>query len=312
MTIGIAVSGPGAAAAALAALAAVEAVGRGAIGGFVSLTAISGVGGLLTATTQRGGSAAVRASNPCGGALETARLVVLMSSGPDRPEPLTQFTPGDAQAGLVTGHRLPNMPAASGAPPNVTALRGMADGMTPERAIEAALSGDPDFDAGLIAMNLSGRIALANTPAVDSRDDLGAALVADAATGLAVGVLHNSIHPHRALADLAVAAAIDSISPSDRSDSEASVMGLAISDGAPGRRLVLDPRNGRPAGFIAADPVWRAGWWEGSPVRRGDPVVCGDTVVGRVCREAYCILSDGIVTGARGGDTVGWTWQADR
>src|SRR3546814_12745762 len=57
MTIGIAVSGPLAGLAAFRALSAVERVGRGDIGGFASFVAISGAGGLLTADTQRGGTA---------------------------------------------------------------------------------------------------------------------------------------------------------------------------------------------------------------------------------------------------------------
>jgi hypothetical protein len=307
VTIGIAVSGPGAARAALAALAAVEAVGRGAIGGFVSLVAIAPDGTLLSAGTQRGGSAALfPAGWPEG--LADARLAALMSSGPDRPEPLSQFTPADPAAGLVTGHRLPNMPAASGAPPNRTALRALADGMSPEDAVAAALDPEPEFDAGLIAMDLSGRIALADTKAVATRDDAGAGLASDKATGLRIGVLHNSIHPHRPLADLVLAAALDSVAPADRCDATAEVTGLAVRDGPPGRRLVLDPETGMPAAFEAADPSWRADWWEGSPVRRGDPVLSGGLRVGRVTRESYCILADGVITSARGGDTVGWVW----
>lgn len=310
MTIGIAVSGTGATAAALAALAAVEAVGRGAIGGFVSLVAVTETGQIAAASTQRGGSAALWDGRTPPPGFGSARLAALMSSGPDRPQPLRQFTPGDAQAGLVTGHRLPNMPTVTGAPPNLTALQGLAAGRSPADAIAAALAADPDFDAGLIAIDLLGRIALANTPAVEARDDAGAALVEDARTGLSIAVLHNSIHPHRALADLAVAAAVDRAAPADRADVTASVTGLCVRDGLVGRALILDDGTDRPAGFAAADAVWRAPWWEGSPVRRGDPVCRGDRVVGRVTREAYCILADGVVTGSRGGDLVGWVWEA--
>ncbi len=46
-----------------------------------------------------------------------ARHAALMSSGPNRPSPLAQFTPGDARVGLVTGHRLPNTVGAGGDPP---------------------------------------------------------------------------------------------------------------------------------------------------------------------------------------------------
>ena len=115
MTIGIAVHGPQAARAALAGLEAVEAVGRGAIGGFVSLSVITPGRKLIDLGVQRGGAQAMLAQ-PGMAQTDGARLAVLMSSGPDRPEPLSQFTPCDPAAGLITGHRLPNMPGPDGIP----------------------------------------------------------------------------------------------------------------------------------------------------------------------------------------------------
>ena len=85
MTIGIAASGPHAAKAIIAALAAVEAIGTGAIGGFVSLAAISG-GVLHRAQTQTGGGRALF-EGPTPPHFLEANLAVLMSSGPNRPAP---------------------------------------------------------------------------------------------------------------------------------------------------------------------------------------------------------------------------------
>ena len=90
MTIGIAAHGPNAGLAVVRALAAVEAIGRGAIGGFVSLVAIGVDGRIERAVIQRGGSATLfGAAGHVPSSIATSRVVGLMSSGPDRPEPLS-------------------------------------------------------------------------------------------------------------------------------------------------------------------------------------------------------------------------------
>src|SRR3546814_7427510 len=116
------------------ALSAVGRVGRGDIGGFASFVAISGAGGLLTADTQRGGTATLfGAKGTPPPAFASARLVALISSGPDRPEPLMQFTPADAAVGMVSGHRLPNTPGVDGRPLNLAVLARLQQGETPDR-----------------------------------------------------------------------------------------------------------------------------------------------------------------------------------
>lgn len=304
MTIGIAVHGPDAARAALAGLRAVEAVGRGAIGGFVSLSALSPDRRLVNLGTQRGGAGAAL-SRPELDGLGPCRLAVLMSSGPDRPEPLTQFTPGDPAAGLMTGHRLPNMPGPGGEAPNLVALGAMGEGAAPEAAIELALSANPSLDAGLIAMSPDGRIALANSRSVAVRDDIGAALVVE--PGLSIGILHNSIFPHQALADLAVSAIRDRISPLDAAARSGPAIGLEVLEGDDGGCLLVDPVTRAMLAFRAEGAEWRRAAWEGCPVRRGDPVLAGGRVIGHVVGEAYCVLRSGRVTATRGGAEVSWT-----
>ncbi|WP_238365379.1 DUF6963 family protein [Mesobacterium pallidum] len=302
MTVGIAVSGPGAVPAALAALGAIEAVGRGAIGGFVSLVAIAD-GALLTAGVQRGGTGALR-PDTLGAPFAEARLAALMSSGPDRPEPLVQFTPGDAAVGLMTGHRLPNMPGPGGTPPNLVALGAMRSGAGVVEAIEMALAEAPEADAGLIAMDLSGRIALANSALVARRDDIGAALVEDPGAGLSIGVLHNSIFPARGLAEVAVAAALDLAAPADAIDGEARLVGESVTLGD--MRALDLASDGSVAAITVDDPTWLGPAWEGSVVLRGDPVLRYGRPVGRITREVYCRLENGRIIGARGGEMAAW------
>lgn len=304
MTIGIAVSGPNAGLAALQALRAVEAIGRGAIGGFLSFVAIAAEGELVSADIQRGGGTVLFDGGAPPPRMAEARLAALMSSGPDRPEPLSQFTPADLEAGLLTGHRFPNMAHYGDAPPHLIALERLRAGMSPQEAVAAALAIDPEADSGLIAMDLAGNIALGNSPAVARRDDIGELLVEDATSGLRMGLLHNSVFPHQALAQLALSAAVDAVAPLDRIDGEASVIGVPLTPGDC-RQLVLDA-TGKPLAIVADEQAWFNACWEGSAVRRGDAVHMDGVAVGHVVREVYCVAQDGRVVGGRGGERVGW------
>ncbi|WP_428929361.1 DUF6963 family protein [Marinibacterium sp. SX1] len=305
MTIGIAVCGPDAARAALAGLERVEAVGRGAIGGFVSLSVILPDGTLANLGTQRGGARALLALPGFAG-VRPAGLAVLMSSGPDRPEPLSQFTPGDPAVGLMTGHRLPNMPGPDGIAPNIAALRAMAGGAAPAEAVARALAVDPQLDAGLIAMTTRGELAVLDSPSMAARGDTGSAL--HVSPGLSVAVLHNTIFPHHALADLAVSAVRDHVAPADLAPHSGSALGHVVHPG-PRRALRIGPQG--IAGFEAPGPQWQGAEWDGCPVRRGDPVLSGGRRVGRVVAEAYCILRGGLVTATRGSDTISWSLSDD-
>lgn len=220
MTIGIAAHGPNAGLAIVKALAAVEAVGRGAIAGFVSFVAITAAGGIHRAVTQRGGSTAlfdgdVRSIPAEIAAAETAGL---MSSGPDRPEPLSQFTPADPRIGLVTGHRMPNTIGVSGVNLNDEVLDLMNRGLTPEEAVERVLAANPDADAGIIALAVDGQLHAANTAHVERRGDAGRKLLRSLEEGATVAVLHNAIHPYRPLALLAAEVAMDAMQPKDHPD----------------------------------------------------------------------------------------------
>jgi len=310
MTIGIAVSGPRAGLAAYRALRAVECLGRGAIGGFVSFVAITG-DRLATAECQRGGALALFGGGEPPQEIADARLAGLMSSGPDRPEPLIQFTPADPHVGILTGHRLPNMPPPDGgAPPNLAALKRLSAGSDPVTAVRETLAAAPDADAGLIAMDIHGVIALGNSDLVARRDDLGQALVSDAATALRIGLLHNSIFPVAGLAAAAVAAAIDAVAPADRAEVNGPVVGVPLRPGSD-RAMHVDA-NGLTLSFSYPEDTIVGPDWEGSAVLRGDPVKCDGRVIGRVVREVYCITRNQVVTAGRGGVEIGWRKIAER
>lgn len=214
MTIGIGAYGPNAGRAVYEALCTAEAVGRGAIGGFASFAAIGGDGRLYRAATQRGGSRTLFTEGESTGvpppaAIATALAAVVISSGPDRPEPLEQFVAGDAMAGLVTGHRLPNGPAASGQPLNVEVLDALRSAHSARVAVDAVIEANLEADVGLIAVDLKGGVHARNSARVARRPDLGEAKLEDAATGAAVAVLHNAIRPRSGLAALVAAVALE-------------------------------------------------------------------------------------------------------
>lgn len=306
MTIGIAVSGPMAGLAAFMALRAVERVARGAVGGFVSFVVVTEEGRLLSADTQRGGTTTLFTDGETSGVLPppafaTARLAGLMSSGPNRPEPLLQFTPADPAAGIVTGHRLPNMPGAGGLPLNVAVLERLKRGETPRAAVEAELAANPRADAGLIALALDGGLYAADSALVRQRGDRGRYLGEDAKTGARCAVLHNSIFPVEPLAPLAAAIAFDAMAPADQADFHVTV--------AAGTPLALDGEaclhlgaGGRVERITVTDPVWLGGCHHGAALPHGVAVREGGRLLGRAVFEPYCVVENGILVSLSGLD----------
>lgn len=306
MTIGIAVAGAGAGRAAFAALRAVERVGRGAIGGFVSFAAITEDGRLLRAQTQRGGTLTLFTDGERTGvappaAIAAAPLAVLMSSGPDRPTPLSQFTPGDPHTGLVTGHRLPNLKGACGGPLNAQVLARLSRGASPEEAV-ALLRDNPGADAGVIAVSRTGTMALANTDRVARRDDLGSLLLRDNGAGITVGVLHNAIFPPSALAALAASAAADAIDPADRVDAELLVRaGLPLE---PGPSAAVEVEGDEVVKLTVVGDAWLGERWDGAALMRGAPVLSGGTLLGTIVSEPYCVAEHGHLVSLSGGTSA--------
>lgn len=191
MTIGIVASGLHAGEAVRKAVITAELLGRGAIGGFTVFACMDGNGDVHHVWGQTGGVTALHIPPDwlC------ASKAAVISSGPNRPEPLVQFLPGRDGLGLVSGHRLPNRPSGDTTHPtplNQRVLHLLADQATPQQAVDEVLQANPEADAGLLAINVDGHIGFGNTQRVNRRTDLGqGSLVGDAA---AFAFLHNSIY----------------------------------------------------------------------------------------------------------------------
>jgi hypothetical protein len=291
MTIGIACVGDDPVAAIVAAVLGAELIGRGAIGGFAVLAVLDAAGEFHHSCVQRGGVSALVIPP----AWRSAKVAALISSGPDRPEPLIQFLPGKSGHGLVTGHRLPNTIGADGVALNVAALRLIEAGRAPQDAVDDVLRSAPEIDAGLIAVNSSGTIGFANSARVARRPDLGAAH--RFAHGRGYALLHNSIFgnvtscPHLAaiLGDLAWARLTNT--PGDHALLQLErPVPLRASDCD---RVVLDDEDrivaiesGNPALFAATDASRTVAAAPTMIVRNGERV-------GAAMADLYARIADG-------------------
>jgi hypothetical protein len=216
MTIGIGAHGPGAGLAVFKALQAAERVGRGAIGGFATYAAISADGRLFRHQTQRGGSTTLFIEGESTGVLPpedvaNAVAAAVISSGPERPEPLSQFLAADSAGGLVSGHRLPNGLSVGGSALNIEALDHLIGGKSAKDAINLVIDRNSEADVGLIAVDLQGGVYSRNAARVGRRPDLGHARLEDERISAVVEVLHNAIRPFPATAVIAAAVALDSM-----------------------------------------------------------------------------------------------------
>lgn len=188
MTIGIVCFGDDPVRAAVRAVLGAELLGRGAIGGFTVLALLDADGIFRHTSVQRGGVSGLDIQPQW----HEATIAAIISSGPDRPEPLIQFLPGRDHIGLVTGHRLPNTVGVDARPLNMMALDLLQTGQHPQSAVDSVLDGEPEADAGLIAIDMTGAIGMRNATRAARRPDLGQASRAEA--GRSYALLHNSIY----------------------------------------------------------------------------------------------------------------------
>lgn len=216
MTIGIGAAGPRAGLAVFRGLQAAERVGAGSIGGFATFVAITADGDVLRSETNRGGSRTLFCAGEETGvappdAVVQAPVAGVISSGPDRREPLARFVAADGAVGFVTGHRSPNDVGAGGKPHNDEALARMIAGASARDAVAATLGENAEADVGLIAVDRQGTVFAANSERVGRRPDLGHARREAADIGAVVEVLLNSIRPHASLAPLVAEIALDTM-----------------------------------------------------------------------------------------------------
>ena len=297
MTIGILAHGPNAGRAVFEALQAVERVGRGAIGGYATFVAIGASGSLLRHETQRGGTACLFIDGEATGvepppAVAEARLAAVMSSGPDRPEPLSQFTPADPMAGIVTGHRLPNMPGDDGTPLNLAVLDLMRQGVGATEAVAQVLDRNPNADAGLLAGDIHGGVHARNSRRVARRPDLGHAR-REAPAGVTVEILHNAIRPIAGLAEMAAEIAIEAMLRRAVPDAWIVLSAGAPVIAAPADRVIVD-ESLAVLRIETSDHRLASGRWNCAAIYLGAEIVLQNgRVLGRTIVEPNTIVDEG-------------------
>lgn len=314
MTIGILAVGPNAGLAVFQSLAAAEKVASGAIGGFAAFAAIVAEGDLVRAETQRGGTTTLFTEGERTGvgpppAIAAARLAAVMSSGPDRPAPLSQFVAGEAGVGLVTGHRLPNAAGRGGRAVNLQVLANLAGGMSAREAVERAIAENQEADAGIIACDLAGGVHALNSRRVAARPDLGHARRTDR-SGAVVEVLHNAIRPVASLASLVCDIAMNVMVPADRP-----VGSVVVRAGTPIRagdanRVVM--AAGEVQAVETTDPTVLAGRCNCAAVYLGAEVVDDGHLLGFTIMEPNAVVADGRIVSLSGQATVAIGYRPPR
>lgn len=304
MTIGICARGPNAGLAVFTALRKVEHVAWGSIGGFAVYAVIDAEGRLHRIETPRGGSTTLliegeRTGVEPQGAIAEAPIAALISSGPDRPAPLAGFLCGAAGAGLVSGHRLPNALSKNGRPLNEEALAALREGLSARDAVDRVLDANPEADAGLIAVDLSGGLYARSTARVARRPDLGQARRESGGSRAAVEVLHNSILPGPSVAALAAEVALQTMVPSRRPDGWVTVeAGTPVEAGAEAAVLVDDDMVVRKV--VTTDRTLLCGRCHGAAIYLGTVIRQGDRIVGRTSLEPNVVVEDGRIRSMSG------------
>jgi len=238
MTVAVVCVGPEAGRAAVEALSHVEKVGHGAIGGFAHLAVVvqdnvddgrSAKGRVVRLETQRHGSSSLLGSASSKDVQDVlrAQVAALISSGPDRPTPLSQFVAADESGCVATGHRMPQAQGARGKSLVEDALERMTSGATSEEAVQRVMAENPHADAGLVGADGIGNVFGENSKRVMRRPDVGHARRKQG--NITVEVLANSIGPEgQAIADLAAATAMNVMSPNKPNSSLWLVMGTPV------------------------------------------------------------------------------------
>ncbi|MEB3213692.1 MAG: hypothetical protein VKL39_20255 [Leptolyngbyaceae bacterium] len=308
MTIAIGAYGEKAGTAIFRALQAAEAVGEGAIRGFVMFAIITPDGSLKRYETQRGGTRTLFTDGETTGVeppedVRRAIAAALISSGPDRPQPLSQFLAADAAAGLVTAHRVPQGPSVNNIPLNIEVLKALQAGQSAQAATESVLSQNPQADVGFITIDTRGNLHVQNAPRVQKRSDVGGAYREDASTGAKLAVVHNAIEPHGSLAPLVADIGFRQMVEADP------ILGwVTLTAGAPvvyGDIDAIDvDAEGKVERIVTSDRTFTDRARSGVAIYLHSLVRQNGTVLGRTLFEPICVVDKGHLLEMSGQQTI--------
>jgi len=297
MTIAIAAAGPHAGRAVYEALKAAEKIGTQSIGGFVTFAALTKHGEILRADTQRGGSSTLFVDGERNGVDPPANVAeaiaaALISSGPDRPSPLSQFVPADAAGGLVTGHRMPSALSVNGKSMNYEALDLLVAGRTAQEAVDTVVGQNPMSDCGLIAVDRSGRVYGRNSVRILGRKDVHQAEMTLEGPAGKVIALQNAIQPYKIVAEVAVAVAHQVMRGPIVAEEWISVeSGLPVRLGT--ESAVYCDENLKAQYAVTTDASILKGVQPASAIYLSSAVFRGEKLVGHTVGELLCVVNEG-------------------
>lgn len=306
MTIGIGAVGKNAGLAVWKALNYVERVAVGSVGGFATFAVLNEEGRVNYYCTQRGGSKTLFTFGDSVAEYPPEEVVnataaAVISSGPDRAEPLTMYLAAEDGVGLVTGHRIPSAIGADGLPVNQQVLQIIKEGASAKEAVEAVMRRNPAVDAGLIAVGADGTCGMMNSEKVDARPDNAKAFVER--DDAKVYVLNNEIYPVQTTADLAAAVALEVMSGDRKADFQISISaGLKVEYDRQDK-VIIDGDNRAVAVFTSDGTVL-----EGRTVcvvpYLDSQIIRDGKVVGRLMNEPITLLEDGVIVELAGAQTI--------
>ncbi|MFB0559990.1 MAG: hypothetical protein ACETWM_01975 [Candidatus Lokiarchaeia archaeon] len=305
MTIGIGAYGPRAGEAVFMALRKAELIGEGSIRGCAVFAAIKDDGELVYYKTQRGGTQTLVIKGEITGVLPppdvlSAKVAALMSSGPDRPEPLELGLPGKAGVGIVSGHRIPILACrVHGKPMNHLALELMESGLSAVEAVESVIKDNQEQDAGLIAVDMKGNLGVMNSQRVERRTDVAKIYKEDKTTGAKVAVLLNEIHPPKAVAEVAAGVAMEIMTESQKPDFEVLVKTGMKAEFSPNDEVYVD-KNFTAIKLITSDKDNLVGTQICCIPYGGAKVIQNNKEIGYTITEPLTIVENGTIVDLSG------------
>lgn len=312
MTIGIAAVGKNAGLAVWKALNSVEKVSKGSIGGFATFVIFDEEGKLEYFCTQRGGSRTLFIE---GDSISTyppkevieARIAGVVSSGPDRTEPLENILPAKNGVGFVTGHRFPRAIGKDGFPVNEQVLDNMEKGESALIAVKKVMDKNPNIDSGLIAVDLDGNIGAQNSQKVEKRPGFASASIER--EGAKVVVFNNEIYPSTVTANLAAEIAME-IMCKDQQEKIKIILnsGLKV-ELASEDKVIINEDNIITKIFIT-DETMLKGKTGGMVPYLGSQVIRNGKKIGELKTEPFINLDNGVIKEFKGNTKSRdlWAW----
>ncbi len=306
MTIGIGAIGPHAGLAVWKGLNCAERVTSGSIGGFATFAVMDEQQKVRYYCTQRGGSRtlftfgdSVLAEPP--EEVARATLAAVISSGPDRTEPLTMYLASEDGVGMVTGHRIPSAVGVEGIPVNKQVLTLMKQGVDAETAVRTVMEKNPCVDAGLIALDVNGHGGMMDSQKVVRRPDRASEM--RERDGVKVFVLNNEIYPVEITARVAAAIAFETMTGDRNADFQISISaGLRVRYDSQDKIVVNEDYEA--VEIYTSDRTILTGETVCVVPYLGSLVVRGKTVIGRLMNEPITLLRDGVIVELAGAERI--------